>query len=128
MASVELRTCLMAPADDLADVVAFRVNAWSPSIAADVEIEQFVAGDTVRYRPLKRPGRQRSVRFTIPHLDRTTWHRLSDLTGEVVLFRDTRGLRMFAVFAVLDGDEFRPSNRLQTVSAQLAEVTESEIV
>lgn len=128
MASVDLTKVLIAPVDDLSAVVALEAYAVDENVQRDVEIEQFVAGGTVRYRPLKRPGKAAVVRVIAQELDRGTWLALRDLAGEVVLYRDPTGRRLFGLFAEIDASELIPLGVVEPVGFSVTEVTESEIV
>lgn len=125
MASVELQTALVAPVSDLAATVAVRANATDQGDEATAEVRAYSAG---RRRIVRTPGRNVVVQVTAPVVTRATWLALRDLVGELVLFRDVRGRRVYGLMGGLAAGEALGVDRLESVSFTVTEVTYSEAV
>jgi hypothetical protein len=126
MASVILENGYFALASDLADLVVVPVYSVSENAAGDVETRRYASG---RFRLIRRPGVQRIVSVTLQLAPRSDVDRLRDWVGEVVLFRDPRGRRLWATFASIGvGEHQGPNTGFVDAELTLAGVTVSEVV
>ncbi len=124
MAAIRLDRVHLNRAADLTDGVSFLSRDRSDNRTLAGEVRAYAGG---RLRVVTRPLRTTAIGLTAVHIDavRLTW--LEDRLGEVLLFRDHRGRRVWvAAFGVQVEDV--KSAPLVNVSLSLQQVTHQEAV
>lgn len=124
MASVTLDSAFLAPASDLSDVLTFGTNGRSDKPSTPGEFRSYANG---RRRLITTAGRDRQLDVTAVFLTLADAERLLAMSGQVVLFRDAWGRRVFGAFLGASVRDY--TDRLhQDVTFTLTEVTYSEAV
>lgn len=125
MASVELQSILVAPVSDLSATVALEANTTDETTSRPLDVRAYAGG---RRRVIRRAGTDRVVMVGCPYVERAAWRSLVDLVGELVLFRDTRGRKVYGVFGDVQAGETLGADLLESVTFTVTEVTYSEVV
>jgi len=125
MAVVHLDTVRLAAVTDLSAQVLLEVTSLSETDGKAGEVRHYANG---RRRVISRTSRHRTVPLEFDLVDeRDTLETLRGWCGQVVLYRDPRGRKVYGVFHELDIDE-NVSTDFASVSLTLTEVTYSEAV
>ena len=124
MASVTLTTCWVHKASALSSYVTLDVSAIDEAADRPITIKRYAAG---RVRAVVQPGVARMLTITAPKTTRANADQLRLWVGEVVMFRDTLGRKMFGTFPSLLTTE-APGYTRPDVSFVLSETTWSEVV
>lgn len=95
MASIILDHLWIHRADDPADHLTLTLDAATPTAAVDGEFETFGGG---RVRLRRGPGTRRTVEYRCEQVPRAAIEQLQDWVGQVLLWRDPRGGRMYGAY------------------------------
>ena len=124
MASVTLTTCWVHKASALSSYITLDVSATAEAADRPVTIKRYAAG---RIRGVTQPGVAGVLTVTAPKTTRANADQLRLWVGEVVMFRDTLGRKMFGTFPSLLTTEAVGYTR-PDVSFVLSEITWDEEV
>lgn len=126
MTTLTLTELVAAPVSDLTDTIWLNVRTEDDSVSRPAQVRRYAGG---RDRIISRPGTTQLLTFTALNVDRDTYLRLSDLVGQLALFREPRGRAVYGVMQSVSGQEWQArETTLGSVSFTVQSVTHSEIV
>lgn len=125
MAVVNLDTVLLAAQSDLSVLLELEVSSLDEQDAQPGQVRTYANG---RRRSVTRAGISRTINLTFDVVaDRASLDLLRSWRGQVVLFRDPRGRKVWGVFYEIEIDE-NVAVDIAEVSLSLTELTVSEAV
>lgn len=125
MSTLDLTGVWLASSLDLSDVLQLQVREASKVRTSRARIVQYAGGrDVVR----RRQGVTVVRSYTCVQVDPDDLVDLEAREGTVQLVRDSRGVRMWGLVGAVSSSEFRPRDRLDTVTFQVTSVTVTEVV
>lgn len=126
MASVTLEDAWFHLASDLSDSIRMDLTGESDDTARPVDVRRYAGG---RVRAIVRPAAKKQLSLTFELADRADYDQLLAWAGETVMYRDTRGRKVFGVYGVVSGVELPGvGDDVLNVTLSFSEVSVSEEV
>jgi hypothetical protein len=126
MASIAFEGCFLAPVSDLSDTTYL---AAALGVAGQNskrgEIRMYAGGRT---RLVTRPGTVESVNVTVKNTTQANRAAIEALVGELILYRDGRGRKIYGAIFNVSATELTGSQELCDLSFTVTSVTHSEEV
>ena len=126
MTSVTLTDAWFNLAADLTQSITMELTGESDMTGRPVQVRRYANG---RVRAFTRPGVKKQLNLNFELADRDDMHTLEDWVGKTVLYRDTRGRRLWGVFEAVDEAEIPGAgDDVVNVNLTLLEVSYDEAV
>jgi hypothetical protein len=94
-------------------------------VTTSSEVRIYAGG---RKRTIISPGNSRTINLSYSFISRSEYNDLVSLIDTVILFRDQRGRRVFGIVTSVNGIEWAPRDRMESVTLSVQETYFSEVV